>query len=43
MIGEFHSVVDEEYVLVGYDAVMVGDFLSTFRRSSPLQSSPKRR
>jgi hypothetical protein len=29
-MGDFHSVVDEDYVLVGHDAMMVSDFYRRF-------------
>jgi hypothetical protein len=35
VIGDFfHSVVDEDYILVGYDAVMVSDFYRRFGGAS---------
>jgi hypothetical protein len=30
LIGDFHNVVDADYVLLGYNALMVGDFYIRF-------------
>jgi len=39
MTWVFHSIVHEEYILLGYDAILISNLLHMSRRSLPLPSS----